>query len=83
MIDERALQAAIPVGSNMANAELVRAIIKAYEAARSAEPVAWRWRPKDGSTLWIYDPEIEWLERQGDRIDKQPLYTHPKESPDV
>lgn len=39
MIDEKALQAAIPVGSNMANADLVRAIIEAYEAARSAEPV--------------------------------------------
>lgn len=38
MIDERALQAAIPVGSNMANAELVRAIIEAYLSA-SAEPV--------------------------------------------
>lgn len=41
MIDEQALQAAIPVGSNLANADLVRAIIEAYEAAKSAEPVAW------------------------------------------
>lgn len=33
----------------------------------------WRWRPHDGG-LWIYDPEPEWLERQGDAIEKQPLY---------
>lgn len=45
MIDEQALQAAIPVGSNLANADLVRAIIEAYEAARSAgraaHPIKW------------------------------------------
>lgn len=40
-----------------------------------AKPVAWRWRPK-GSTLWIYDPEEEWLNSQGCEIDREPLYTH-------
>ena len=33
-VDEKALEAAIPVGSNFANAHLVRAIIAAYEAAK-------------------------------------------------
>jgi hypothetical protein len=40
-----------------------------------AKPVTWRWRPK-GSTLWIYDPEEEWLNSQGCEIDREPLYTH-------
>jgi hypothetical protein len=33
-VDEKALQAAIPVGSNFADPHLVRAIIAAYEAAK-------------------------------------------------
>jgi len=37
------------------------------------EPVAWRWRPK-GAEVWIYDPSREWMELQGDAIEKQPLY---------
>lgn len=43
------------------------------------QPVTWRWRPK-GSTNWIYDPEPEWLERQGDDIEKEPLYAAPPQS---
>jgi hypothetical protein len=35
-VDEAALLAAIPVGSNFADAHLVRAIIEAYEAAKPA-----------------------------------------------
>ena len=42
-----------------------------------AKPVAWRWSPK-GSSRWIYDPDIEWLNRQStDVIDKEPLYSTP------
>lgn len=40
-----------------------------------AEPVAWRWKPKD-STTWIYDPDTLWLAHQSsDDIDKEPVYS--------
>ena len=41
MTGEKGLEAAIPVGSNIANEYMVRAIIEAYDAARSAEPEGW------------------------------------------
>ena len=45
-VDEKALQAAIPVGSNIADAHLVRAIIAAYEAAKGGgAPAADSTRP--------------------------------------
>ena len=45
--------------------------------ASLAEPVAWRWKPKDSET-WIYDPKHEWLEAQSrDEIDAEPLYLDP------
>jgi hypothetical protein len=51
-VDEKALQAAIPIGSNIADAHLVRAIIAAYEAAKGAKVVCehdWRiWPETDG-----------------------------------
>lgn len=57
--------------------ELIRAALApSASAATRGEPVAWRWRPRVGG-LWIYDPELEWLERQGDAIEKQPLYASP------
>jgi hypothetical protein len=41
-VDEKALEAAIPIGSNIADAHLVRAIIIAYEdAKREAAPIMW------------------------------------------
>ena len=39
-VDDKALQAAIPVGSNIADAHLVRAIIEVYEAAKGGGEVA-------------------------------------------
>jgi len=39
----------------------------------AVEPVAWRWRPL-GGTIWFYDPEADWLEHQGDAVEKEPLY---------
>lgn len=51
-VDEKALEAAIPIGSNIADAHLVRAIIAAYEAAKGAKVVCehdWRiWPETDG-----------------------------------
>ena len=48
-------------------------------AARSAEPVAWRWR-YDGERAWTLckrKPAL-WPDAE-----MQPLYAHPKEAPDV
>lgn len=43
----------------------------------TAQPVAWRWRPKGGS-VWLYDPNPEWLARQSrDEIDAEPIYAAP------
>jgi hypothetical protein len=46
-VDEKALQAAIPVGSNFADAHLVRAIIAAYEAAKGGAPAGWVMVPRE------------------------------------
>jgi hypothetical protein len=47
----------------------------------AAEPVAWRWRPKE-SSVWIYDPKPEWLEMQSsDEIDAEPIYAYPPATP--
>lgn len=47
------------------------------ELAKRGEPEAWRWRPK-GSTVWLYDPDQEWLAKQSrDEIDAEPVYAHP------
>jgi len=48
-VDEKALQAAIPVGSNIADAHLVRAIIEAYESAKGgAAPARWEFFQDEG-----------------------------------
>ncbi len=53
---------------------------RAHLSAPQPEPVAWRWRAK-GATLWVYDPESEWMGAQGDAIEAEPLYAAPpKES---
>lgn len=87
MIDEKAFQAAIPVGSNIANEYLVRAIIEAYEAAKpAAEAVAWR----EQDVGWCYydrdnQPDlVEHIEKhQKDRhgISIFPLYATPAPAP--
>jgi hypothetical protein len=47
-VDEKALEAAIPVGSNIADAHLVRAIIEAYEAAKGGgAPSGWVMVPSE------------------------------------
>jgi len=54
---------------------LAAAILAAFGAMR---PVTWRWKPKT-ATLWIYNPEPEWLLSQDiATIDKEPLFTAPK-----
>ena len=50
------------------------------DAPAPVEPVAWRWRPK-GANNWIYDPEPDWLARQGFTIEKEPLYAAPVVKP--
>lgn len=44
--------------------------------AASQEPVAWRWKPRDGE-IWIYDPDPEWLEEHRHEVDAAPLYAAP------
>lgn len=41
-----------------------------------AKPVAWRWRPP-GSSSWIYDPTLEWLEEHLHEIEAEPLFADP------
>ena len=48
----------------------------AYTAPRG-EPVAWRWRAK-GASLWVYDPDGEWLKEHKGSIEAEPLFTRPQ-----
>ena len=48
---------------------------ESWSTARSRG--AWRWRPAHTESSWVYDPEVEWLDRQGDAIERCPLYAAP------
>ena len=59
--------------------QLERELAQARQAAarQGGQAVAWRWRPK-GGTIWIYNPDLEWLGEQSlDAIEKEPLYAAP------
>ncbi len=56
-------------------------VINTIPAISNTEAVAWRWKPKD-SNIWIYNPDIDWLNSRND-VDKEPLFTAPPQPQSV
>lgn len=56
--------------------EILEALTRPAQSQQ--QPVAWRWRPR-GATLWIYNPEAQWLAEHRDEadIEVEPLYAAP------